>query len=296
MNIAIIGQGALASLYAYYLKELKPQILTRAKPFNRKLLIDLDGNKIDLPLPSAALRDAHQQKYQLILICVKHYHMPDLLADLHALVEASTSLLLIQNGMGGAALLQKKFPLNNILVGVCTDAVFAKSATAYQVSAYGKLDIGRYNRDSNQGDSKAVFDVLKKFHPNVHVHENILPALYKKLAINAAINPISAIYQVKNGEVLNHQEELEALEDEIGILYKKLDINIDIQALKKDIRQVIKLTRDNNSSMLQDILFGRQTEIEGILGYLLLQADELKLKLPKIRNLYERVLALQEQK
>jgi 2-dehydropantoate 2-reductase len=68
-----------------------------------------------------------------------------------------------------------------------------------------------------------------------------------------------------------------------------MNLPIDNHELSKQIDDVIDLTANNYSSMHQDFHKNRQTEVEGILGFLLLKGEETGMKLPMIESLYEQI-------
>ena len=92
--------------------------------------------------------------------------------------------------------------------------------------------------------------------------------IWKKVAINCCINPITAINNCLNGAifatnersntVFQLAEEIESLEHAMGIKRQK--------PLLQEVEQVVELTASNRSSMLQDVSNGRRTEVEHING------------------------------
>jgi 2-dehydropantoate 2-reductase len=99
---------------------------------------------------------------------------------------------------------------------------------------------------------------------------HVLPVLWKKLAVNAVINPLTAILRVPNGELL-HRPPLDPLIAEIVEEVWRVAARHKIPLptppeLAEEVRRVCRGTASNRSSMLRDVEEGRPTEIDSING------------------------------
>ena len=115
-------------------------------------------------------------------------------------------------------------------------------------------------------DQAIIDDVL----PGVTWHDDIYPALYTKLAINCVINPLTAILNVPNGDLsASHlHDDMHAIIHEVVEAARMVHVELTPSDLFATVLKVIHDTRDNFSSMQQDIAHGRKTEIEHINGYI----------------------------
>ena len=131
-------------------------------------------------------------------------------------------------------------------------------------------------------------------------NEEMQTQLWCKLAANCLINPVTALHQCTNGEAANTSEWEELLfsipEEVANVARVQLGETIDIQAskLRQFCEYVVTSTKDNRSSMLQDVKAGRRTEIDALNGYIVRLGDEKGVCVEANRDLYERVLAFQE--
>jgi len=109
-----------------------------------------------------------------------------------------------------------------------------------------------------------------------------------KLFSNAVINPITAITRGKNGIILSKLFDniVESVIEECVYTAEKEGFHFN----KTEVMQVIYLlasrTSSNTSSMLQDIMNGRPTEIESINGYIIKQAKKHDIQVPVNEILY----------
>ena len=311
MNLAIVGQGAIGSLFAYYWREYRPVLLVKHLPSKPTILHLLDNTSALLDANFESVLAPKNRLFDCLIITVKSYQIPLLITHLRTWLPSQTSIILVQNGMGGAEALANAFPSNPLYVGTTTDAVFKTDENIYQVTGQGRLDIGKWQdfsanyKPCKTLSSKALqshFCTLLNKHPRLEWHNNIRIALYQKLAINAVINPLTALLNIKNGQLFKHAQQVSKLKEEINTLYQaclpseltSCNAPLSANVLTQLIDSVIVSTANNFSSMQQDVHYGRETEIEAVLGYLLKMSIEGNLNTPLITTLYNDVKFLRE--
>jgi len=137
---------------------------------------------------------------------------------------------------------------------------------------------------------------------NVEFEEDIEPKLWKKLAINCCINPLTLILNCQNGKLADLpgdtfsticQEVSEVMRKSLSqkiedqkILDQKV---IDYVEMEREVRQVVTATKDNYSSMLQDYQRGRKTEIDFLNGFVVKKGREFKVQVTVNETLYNLV-------
>jgi 2-dehydropantoate 2-reductase len=138
--------------------------------------------------------------------------------------------------------------------------------------------------------------------------------LWQKLAANCVINPLTAIYNCPNGELFMEPSVPEIMQnvlDELSQVAKAAaqvqvvvtssddcdsdnkdnddDKQLSTQALTMFVRQVIQDTLSNKSSMLQDVLNKRRTEVDHLNGYVVAKGKSLGLECPANQDLCDRI-------
>ena len=108
-----------------------------------------------------------------------------------------------------------------------------------------------------------------------------------KLAVNAIINPLTAIFDIKNGGLVANyhlKRTMRLLLAEISLVFRSLpelqnvpnvNTRFDPQRLENIVLSVAEVTHSNDSSMLQDMRAVRETEIDYINGYIIKRGEEL---------------------
>jgi 2-dehydropantoate 2-reductase len=111
--------------------------------------------------------------------------------------------------------------------------------------------------------------------------------LWLKLAVNCAINPLSALHDCPNGEVPERAGAIfDPLLAELHALLSSEGVSLSLAELRERILAVIRATASNSSSMRQDVLAGRRTEIDFILGHAWRSARQAGLSTPVLDALY----------
>ncbi|MNW61855.1 2-dehydropantoate 2-reductase [compost metagenome] len=114
------------------------------------------------------------------------------------------------------------------------------------------------------------------------VSNEIDKLIYRKLLINAVINPLTALWRIPNGELITKEERkrlMRQLYEEVLLVYSERGICLD-QDMWDHLILVCRSTATNTSSMLADVLAGRGTEVGSINGHIVRMAQKSGLTAP----------------
>ena len=287
LNWTIVGQGAIGSLAACRLK-LAGYAVNLLLKQPRQLSTHYAGQQLDFSPATAPLN--------AVLIPVKSYAQIDALTSLQPMLSHKAQLVISHNGMGT---IEQMLPLLGPEQGLW-----------FLTTTHGALKQGDNVCHTGQGQSilaplnKAAFPsrqwVLQAMDIALGpatLADDITPYLWQKLAINAAINPLTAIHNCQNGQLQHRhfQHQLSAVVHEVCLVAAASGVILDESALQQKLRQVIQATAQNYSSMQQDIANGRRSEIDAINGYLMRQAARYGIAVPHNAALFEQVVQLSSQ-
>src|SRR5699024_3552546 len=149
------------------------------------------------------------------------------------------------------------------------------------------IKISPYQSITNESINK--MNQLKNSKLNFILFDDWKTISYEKLVINGVINPLTAIFNVSNGElIINiHLKKLaKELCQEISII-----LNLEYERQWENVKRICNLTSKNTSSMRADILTNKPTEIEAIIGYLLKQTH---VNYPYLQFVYQGVKAMEK--
>ena len=287
--IGICGAGAIGKLWAYRLGATHCLFLsTRTKDQTKpapgsKPTIDFEvvgkleeskarHNQTAHPryaIPCQHISETPLPQMNAILICTKSYDAFDAAMTLDKIVPMTTPFVLFQNGLGSQQKIREHITGRAVFAATTTSGANVRENEQLVLAGDGETNVGPLNPEALAfGSSKTLKLLQSQVSHNVRFAENIEVLLWRKLLINCGINAFTAIENVANGYISNtatFQELWPSLLKELCVLAPKA--GIEETEAEQMILDVAKATKDNISSMLQDIRSGKPTEIEDINGY-----------------------------
>ena len=291
MNIVIVGGGAIGLLFYHGLTKLNNinlSLLSKNSSFTHFSHTNIDGY-------SRQVSVTHTTKQQLnnadiVLLCVKSYQVNKTISELTKNLSEKAIIILCHNGMGT---INTSLP-HAILMLLTTNG--AKKTTEVHIihTGLGMSDLGCVQGNISATQAKLITDCLNTALPSVYWRENILQRQWLKLAINCVINPLTAINNMPNGDVLksDYQSIIDAVVDEFILVARAQQIPFDKDDLLAKISDVAQATARNTSSMLSDITKQQPTEIDYINGYIVRLGEQSNITTPMNKLLCQQVKAL----
>jgi len=299
MNILIVGTGALATLFAARLTQAGYGITMLgtwkegldALRSNGLRLVDSDGNEQKFIVRATDdPRECVGAKYAIVL--VKAWQTERASHQLQACLADDGLALTLQNGLGNYETLTQSLGLNRVALGSTTTGATLLGAGVVRAGGEGIISIGR---KQNIGQIEAALQSAKF---NVQVVDDPQALIWGKLIINAAINPLTALLKVTNGELLERPSAralLGALANEAANVANAENINLPFDNPVAAVEAVARKTAANHSSMLQDVLRGAPTEIDAICGAIVKVAEKHHMGAPVNWTCWQLVKALLKQ-
>ena len=271
MRILIVGPGAVGLALCYALSRNNKVFLGVAKRHLREIS---EGFRVVLPngietfvkVPVITIepRAPRIQCFDVVIIAVKMPHLLEALEEVKDVVGIETVVLTVQNGWDPHGLAIEFFGHRAIHAILTIGA--RRIDGGVEVCSWGEAFLG-----SRLGLNKYVRKALQVFGASpikCSLVSDIDKWIWIKLAINAAINPITALLRIPNGLlIMKELYELShiVVEEVKEVASRCLGIEIGDE-VHKLLDQVMISTSRNRSSMLQDVERGRKTEIEFING------------------------------
>lgn len=204
----------------------------------------------------------------------------------------STRIVLLQNGLRTHLQARELLPDFSLYAISLKHGAWLRRAYRAVHAGIGECWLGALT--SRARKDPGIVDHLPSRTMNIHWQAQILPRLWRKFAINCAINGLTVIYDCRNGQLLDRrdaQQHLRSVCAEIENLLTNLPQAYPAPDLLAEVTQVLQLTAANISSTLQDVRRGRQTEIAEFNGYLCELAESVGLPCPLNRSIFEQVTA-----
>lgn len=297
MNIAIIGNGAIGNLLCWSSFRQHMQFINfvRSAPDVYIECTELDGQKVTIYVNQQTLNSVGNQELtqDVIFLPLKAYQIEPTVRQISQMVSQSSTLVLLHNGMIDLNAITAILPNNPIIAATTSYGAFKPNKHQLSITGLGATQAGWL--DSSMKDS-AVENIVNTLLPPCEWSDTILDILWRKLAINAVINPLTAIHNIKNGALCNSQYHpaVAAICSETAKVMNSLGLEVTADELSTKALNVASVTAANYSSMHQDIMFGRQHEIDNINGYICEQGSKLGIATPINQELVNKVKSLEE--
>lgn len=287
----VLGAGAMGCLYAEALHRTgcPVTLVLRAGHADQSVpvVVEHDGTRREIQFDAITPRSV-TSRISHLLVATKAYDVRAAVSGVAHLLRQDCAVLLLANGMGLAEQLACDAPGLDIYCGTTTEGAYAVAAWNVVHAGRGQTRIGR----QGQREPPAWFGEWAQALKPCVWDADIETALWSKLAVNCIINPLSALHGCRNGELAQRPElaaQVAALCDEVAKISRAAGFGSVAASLHASVAGVIAGTANNRSSMLQDVMHARQTEIDYITGYLLQVAARLDIDVPLNRALLERI-------
>lgn len=288
MRIAIVGPGALGCLISGLLKaKTKEEIWLIDKSPERAKRIRREGIRVEGMSSVSTVIDITADPKEagpcdLIFICVKSYSTDDACKDIEELISDKTLILTLQNGIGNVQILNDYFGPERVIAGVTNHGATLMGPGHVRHAGKGDTVIGMHN-GKIFAPVRDVANLLAKCGFETKISKDINSVVWSKLVINVGINALTAVTRLKNGMLIKHEgtrEILRNLVQEAMKIIKRKRIKLVYDDPIQKVESVCKYTAANISSMLQDVLSSKRTEIDYINGVIARQGKALGIPTP----------------
>ncbi|MEZ0394409.1 MAG: 2-dehydropantoate 2-reductase [Desulfurococcaceae archaeon] len=273
-EFCVVGAGAVGNALSMYLfagSSEPPLLIVRSRGTyetlreKRHVRVEAQGREVFVPV-EVALPDHHVSCHH-IFNAVKAYDVASTIEFMKRSAGPRSSVVMLQNGFGAFEAAAEALPHVNVAAGVVYFGAEKKAVDHVAVHGTCSLVIG-----SPRGPWPELIgaaEVLRRGGCDVRVVGDVDLYRWLKLAVNAVINPLTAIAKAKNKIVLDERARalVEAIVDEVVEAASASGYLLDRDRLVKHVLDAAAQTADNLSSMAQDVLAGRRTEIDFINGF-----------------------------
>jgi len=298
MDILIVGTGALATLFAARLGAAAGHTVAmlggwqdglKALRENGARLVEADGREQACSVfATDNPADCRGARYALAL--VKSWQTARAATQLADCLAEDGLALTLQNGMGNRETLGLSLGLPRVALGVTTTGATLLGPGLARAGGEGIVSLEAHPRLG------ALEAALTGAGFEVQVVTDAESLVWGKLVINAAINPLTALLRVPNGELFQRpaaRDLMRALAQEAATVVQAQGVNLPFADAAVAAAEVARKTAANHSSMLQDIRRGAPTEIDAICGAIARAGERLGVPTPYNRACWQLILANQ---
>ncbi|GAW92083.1 ketopantoate reductase family protein [Calderihabitans maritimus] len=301
MKIGIIGAGAIGSLFGGLLAENGNDVwlYNRRKEHVQVLkekgltIVSAEGRRT-IPV-KATTKPQDMGILDLAVILVKFPDTEKALEDVAGNLGRDTLVMTLQNGLGNVEKIMKKVERHRVIAGVTSHGSTLLAPGEIYHAGKGPTYLGALE-ETSVSRVQEVVDLFNRSGIDTKLSDNIIKMLWKKLVANVGINPLTALTGLPNGKLLFYPELADimrgAVEETVRVAEAK-GIDLELEDPFAYVASVCRATAENKSSMLQDVLNRRPTEIDAINGAVVREAEKLSEEVPFNRVLTNLVKVLE---
>jgi 2-dehydropantoate 2-reductase len=291
-RIAVVGAGAVGGYFGGMLARAGAQVTFIGRPAfvdavrENGLFLDTVQFREHVKVPASTdlttARDAG-----IILFCVKTTDTAETARALAKVLSNDAVIVSMQNGVDNAEQIGAASGLKALPAAVYVAASVPAPGTVKHVGR-GDLVLGPQNEITQR-----VAAVFNRANVPCRISENLAGELWTKLVWNCALNALSALGKVTYGEILASADARQLLETTVyevlavakasGIQPAGLE---DAKAALAGAYRVAEQMAATRSSTAQDMMRGKQTEIDSLNGFIVRRGRELDIPVPANHALF----------
>lgn len=285
MDVVVAGAGSIGLLIGtflaeagmdvtFYVRRKEQEELIRAEGIRR---IQQDGTQKTFYV--CATTELRQLPAAPWIVAVKSSGVNELLSTLEE-AHVNPPLLFVQNGIGHLKSVQHT-ALEHVAFSTVEHGAGRQDDRTVSHNGIGNLTLAVFRGD------ESLFEFMGRTNASafpVRYHTDAEQILMRKVLINCMINPLTAIMQVKNGDLVKNPHCLALFE---GLYGELMDAFPEMKTVLsyESVVDVCKKTAHNQSSMLVDRLAGRPMEIATIVTAVCEKAKKRDKQLPILNSL-----------
>ncbi|MCP4536382.1 MAG: 2-dehydropantoate 2-reductase [Chloroflexi bacterium] len=266
-QVAILGAGAMGAYFAtqfFNTPEFSTAIVARGERYdqlkNDGLVVNGKAYAIPVVHPDQAASPV-----DLVIVALKHHHLPQAVPDLKHLVGDQTTIISVMNGLDSEEIIGAVYGMDKMLYAISVGIDALRQGNQITFSKPGKHYFGEATNTHLSPRVQRVQRAFDRAGITYETPHDMIRIMWWKFMINVGMNQGSAVMRAPYGifqSLPEAQELMEALMREVIALAKAAQVNLVEQDIDDWYTFLNSLSPQGKTSMLQDIEAGRKTEVE----------------------------------
>ena len=302
MKIVIIGAGAMGCLYGAYLSRHNEVIMLdsyqpQVDAINKNGITVLEENGTEQHFSSvrACLSGEYKEDADLVIVFVKSTYTEDALKTNRKLFGEHTLVMTLQNGAGNDRKIEQYVVKKNIIIGTSKHNSVNDGNGHVRHSGTGATTIGSNLKENN--NLQIISNLLEESGFAAEISDDIQRIIWSKLFVNLSINTFTAITRSPIRSMIDNHYAWDFAEK---MICEAVDVaeadgtHFSYMEVLNMVHHVCEDAGKGYSSMSQDVMNCRKTEIDAINGAIVEQAKLYNVAAPYNRLIVDLIHAIEE--
>ena len=291
MKIAIIGTGAMGSIYAARFSRAGHEVVAidiwtdHVDCINRNgLLIEGPDGKIIAKNIKASTKISDLEGCDFYIIATKALNLEESIKNLKDQIDLNAPIITIQNGLGAGDIIVKHMPKNMIILGVAEGFGASLRAPGHVTHTANKqIRLGSISQKMKNGKLQNIVSAWRSGGLKTEIYENIEQLIWEKLICNVTLSGPCSIFGCNVKELFNNKEywsfALNCMQEAYAVGLAQ-GIPFSFEDPIAYVSDFAKRVGSAKPSMLQDFETQKKTEIDFINGAIPPLAEKSKIPTP----------------
>ncbi|MGE3912078.1 MAG: ketopantoate reductase family protein, partial [Chloroflexota bacterium] len=273
-RIGIVGPGALGCLFAGLLALDGNDVRVLGRRAEQAAAISRDGIVVERDgmerraVVRAGTDPATLGPVDLAIVLVKATDTAAAARSLPAFLAPGAPAVSLQNGLGNIDALTAVLGAERVLGGITSQGATLLGDGQIRHAGFGPTSLAEATGGLS-ARAETIAQILDHAGLAATAYADAAPLIWGKLIVNAALNPLGALFRCQNGHTVERpasRELFSTLAYEAGAVATALGVQLPFPDPAAHAESIARITFNNRNSMLQDVEAGRRTEIDAING------------------------------
>jgi 2-dehydropantoate 2-reductase len=297
-NISILGAGAMGSFFASRFSDVSEFSTSLIAGGERGQGLARDGLVVNGKACSVVVTDPNQvhEPADLIIVALKHHHLPQAIGDLKNLVGENTTIISIMNGLDSEPYIGSVYGMDKVLYAVSVGIDALRDGNRVTYSKPGTHFFGEAVNKTLSERVRRVQEAFDRAGITYETPEDMTRIMWWKFMVNVGMNQSSAVMGAPYGVFKVSPEAravMASLMREVISLARPAGVNLVEKDLDEWDKVLQTLSPDGKTSMLQDMEAGRKTEVEVFGGKVVSLSKQYNIPAP-VNETFLRIIQVME--
>jgi len=290
MKVGIIGAGAMGCLLGSYLAQQSNEVWLIDIWEEHIQQINKSGVTVKRPESSIRVKCLATTKAEdvgpcdLVILSTKYHQTRSAVQNAPSLMNDSTFLMTIQNGIGNVDIIAEYVDSRQIVFGLTTLGSVLSGPGSIEVTfVKGAVTHVYPLRDAPTEGLKKIIEDVNATGLVVYLSPDVKMRIWEKVCLNAGFSVVTAVVGLNAGDCVAQpsvRELIEGLIYEISAVASKEGVSIDPEEAFRYVMDLARKAPEHRTSFLMDLIQQRKTEIDSLNDAIVKKAGAYSLDVP----------------